>query len=127
MKFWQMEMLPKRIKRKDKLKMSVRYIMDEDEFVDLLDERVEHWTDDPVVQDLFHDMYQQMADEGVFYEVNTSVMAIVDNDYVNYCDVIYDDDDRYEEVDEAFKNGDWETESGMTIEAEKDGVYLVRV
>ena len=59
-------------------------------------------------------------------------MKIVDNDYINYCDVISPDDDDYAELKALYdENGcgdiSCEFSGGYNfIEAEYDGYFLVR-
>ena len=104
--------------------------VDDDDLLDMFDERVGHWTDDREVAELYHKMYEMMIDDGVFNGTKVNIMEIVDNDYVNWCDVIAYGDDGYDEVADAYDAGDWETEQGV-VEAEiedSDGrhIFLVR-
>lgn len=59
-----------------------------DEALKLLVDRVESWTKDPEVVRLYKKMYENYLESGVFEENESSVMEIVDNDYVNYCSVV---------------------------------------
>lgn len=77
--------------------------VDEDYLVDLLVERVGVWTDDSDVIDLFKSMYRSYADGGCFDGMEIDIMNIVDNDYVNWCSVIYDSDNDFEELKEIYK------------------------
>ena len=104
--------------------------VDDDDLLDMFDERVGHWTDDKEVAELYHQMYEHMIDEGVFEGQRINIMEIVDNDYVNWCDVIGYGDDGYDEVADAYDAGDWETDQG-TVEAEIEDsegkhIFLVR-
>lgn len=105
--------------------------MDEDYLVDLLVERVCFWTDDEDIIDLYESMYQNYADGGCFDNMEINIMQIVDNDYINYCDVLCEGDDKYEEIKAIYKEqglGDCSCEDvGYSyIEAEKDGIFLMR-
>lgn len=105
--------------------------IDEDTLLDLFNERVSHWTDDEDTVELFSQMYESYIDNGLYEGAEIDIMEIVDNDYVNYCKVIYDDDERYAEISEYFKRegcGDCscEIEGIGFIEAEYDGKFLIR-
>lgn len=80
--------------------------IDESDALDLLVERVEFWTEDCDVIDLFNQMYTSYLDSGVFEAVDFDVMNIVDNDYINWCSVIDDSDPHFEEIMQAAINGD---------------------
>lgn len=103
--------------------------MEEDDVLSLLTDRVEYWTNDQVVIGLFQDMYENLVYGGAFEGGTFDVWAIVDNDYVNYCDVIYPDDERYDECLEAHNAGESEAD-GFYIEAVNDAgdepVFLIR-
>ena len=51
--------------------------------IDMLVKRVEYWTDDSEVIELFEQYYTSMVEGGCFDGCNFDVMSIVDNDYVN--------------------------------------------
>ena len=108
--------------------------IDNSRAVDMLLERLEHWTDDLVTYRLYESMYENYVDGGVFDGGNFDIMAIVDNDYVNWCTVISEGDEAYEDIKKLYD------EQGCTdiscehelnhgygfIEAEYDGNFLVR-
>lgn len=107
--------------------------IDEDKALDLLMDRVAHWTDDEDVQELYKQMYENYIFGGCFDGIDFDVMLIVDNDYINYCKVICKGDAEYTEIDEIYKSqglGDCSCEaekSGCSyIEAEYNSMYLVR-
>lgn len=104
--------------------------IDKDDAIDMLMNRLtDRWVDDDDVYDLFEQMYTQYVNDGVFDGQEFNVPMIVDNDYVNYCDIIREDDSRYEECVEALESGDYEIKSGY-IEAYKeldDGEYIFLV
>ena len=107
--------------------------IDEDKVLDLLIDRVACWTDDKDIQELYKQMYENYIFGGCFDGIDFDVMLIVDNDYINYCKVIYKDDAEYTEIDKIYKEqglGDCSCEaekSGYSyIEAEYKGMYLVR-
>jgi hypothetical protein len=105
--------------------------MDEDYLVDLLMHRVEHWTDDDITFKLYEQMYEEYANSGAFDGMEINIWEIVDNDYINYCDVVSPGDEGYDEIDACYKEnglGDCSCEDcrGDFIEAEYDGNYLIR-
>lgn len=69
--------------------------VDNDEFLDMLIDRVKHWTEDPDVVGLYAKMYENYIEDGIFENTNASISEIVDNDYINYCDIICDGDGEY--------------------------------
>jgi hypothetical protein len=69
--------------------------IDEDDLLDLLMNRVRRWTDEKVSLDLYEQMYQSYIDSG--WDLGgESVMVIVDNDWVNYCDVVGPGEENYD-------------------------------
>lgn len=53
--------------------------IDEDTALNLLNERVDFWTDDVEVRQLFYKMYEKPIDEGCFENCEFDPMNIVDN------------------------------------------------
>lgn len=107
--------------------------IDEEKAVDLLLERLKFWTDEEITHQLYEIMYTNYADSGVFDCTDFDVMQIVDNDFVNWCDVISPGDDCYDDIKALFDR------EGITdisceeknhgynfIEAEYNGYFLVR-
>ena len=98
--------------------------IDDDEILDMLLDRLEeYWHPDQEVYDLYEKMYQNYLDQGVFEGSTLNIAEIVDNDLVNYCDVISEGDDDFEKVVELYKNGDYDisTETAYSfIEAVND-------
>ena len=69
--------------------------------------RVRFWTDDETTLDLYEKIYHDYVYEGMFEGTKESIMEIVDNDYVNYCQIITkEDDENFDKILEAYKNGD---------------------
>lgn len=106
--------------------------IDEDTVIEMLMDRVSQWTKDEDVQELYRKMYENYIYGGVFDGGEFDVNAIVDNDYVNWCDVLGDGDAEYEEIKRIYNEqglGDCscESESGISyIEAEYHGYFLIR-
>ena len=72
--------------------------IDNNRAVDMLLERLEHWTDDLTTYKLYEAMYEHYVDGGCFDGGDFDIMAIVDNDYVNWCDVVSECDEAYEDI-----------------------------
>ena len=72
--------------------------IDNDLALDMLMERVEFWTDDIKVIELYRNMYESYIDGGCFDNGNFNIMEIVDNDYVNWCNVIYKEDKEFNDL-----------------------------
>ena len=66
--------------------------VDRDSAVEMLVERVGHWTDDSDVLELFEQYYEHMVYGGCYDGCEFDVMSIVDNDYVNNTSVEYRED-----------------------------------
>lgn len=93
--------------------------IDEGILVKLLLDRVEFWTSDEVVIDLYRDYYEKLVNCGCFEGCELDIMSIVDNDYVNNLTTISKED---------FEEWNIESEEDDCIEAfnkEKD-LYLIR-
>ena len=83
--------------------------IDEDDAVDMLMERLDHWTDDEEVKDLYRIMYESYVGGGCFDGAEFDVMSIVDNDYVNWCSVISEKDctkSDWKKLVELYENGE---------------------
>lgn len=97
--------------------VSVR--INEDELVEMLVDRLNHWDVDDDIKDLYRKMYENLAYGGCFDGAELDVMSIVDNDYINYCYV-------YSEGDEEFE--DWRNgEADFDVEAESDDGKMILV
>ena len=70
----------------------VTITIDEDILLDLLMNRVEYWTSNETIQDLYRDYYMGMIDSGCFEGCTVDIMSIVDNDYINNLAVISKED-----------------------------------
>jgi len=106
--------------------------IDESDALDMLLERVEFWTEDRDVIDLYNQMYSFYLDCGVFDGGEFNIMNIVDNDYINNCTVIDDSDPNFEKIMELALEGERDIsceDLGYSfIEAfnEEKGLILVR-
>lgn len=84
--------------------MMINVKIDSTTLVDMLMQRVENWTGDQDVYNLFEKMYENYAEGGVFDGMDFDVMTIVDNDYVNYCSIISEGEENFPELVEVYKN-----------------------
>lgn len=104
-----------RDKEKKEINESITVEIDEDEALDMLMNRLKHWTNDRVAYDLYEQMYESYIDGGAFDGDTFNVMQIVDNDWVNYCEVVEpgDDEHHYDELLKIYEEqgiGDVSTE-----------------
>lgn len=67
----------------------IKIYIDEENLLQMLTDRVLHWTDDDTVIELYEEMYERSVYDGGFEGAEINIMQIVDNDYVNYCDVLW--------------------------------------
>ncbi len=107
--------------------------INEEMALDMLMERVNYWTDEETTCKLYEKMYENYVYGGCFDGGEFDVMVIVDNDYINYCSVISEGDEGYEDIKKLYdENGltDISCESNNHgwnfIEAEYNGSFLVR-
>ena len=67
--------------------------IDEDVLVEMLMDRLrEMWNPDSITEDLYQEYYEEMVNGGAFDGIELDVSAIVDNDWVNYLDVVSEDE-----------------------------------
>ena len=85
----------------------VKVQMEKWELLEMLLDRLSYWGRDDE-RDLYEQMYQSYLDGGMFESGEFNVMAIVDNDVVNYCDVITKEDcpQDFEKLLELYHNGE---------------------
>lgn len=87
--------------------------IDDDDLLTLLMNRLEHWDPNDIDRRLYREMYESYIDGSVFESGKFDPMIIVDNDWVNYCDVIGPGDEFYDKVLECYERdglGDISTE-----------------
>ena len=88
--------------------------MDVDVALDLLAERLKFWNKDEDEVKLYLDMYERYLKSGVFSQMEFDVKYIVDNDVVNYCQIISEGDEDFEKLVKVYKKrglGDVSSES----------------
>jgi hypothetical protein len=83
--------------------------MEDYELLEMLLDRLSYWGRDDE-RDLYEQMYQNMLDNGCFEYGEFNVMSIVDNDVVNYCNVITKEDcpQDFEKLLELHRNGEYD-------------------
>jgi len=95
--------------------------MDNDEIIEMLVNRLDYWNVDREVKELYEKMYTNYVENGVFEGAELDVKAIVDNDYVNYCQVLDDSDDCFEAVLKHHHDGDYD----ISCEDDCDGYSFI--
>ena len=103
--------------------------LSEDDALNTLMERLNYWTDDELTHDLFEQMYANHIENGIFDGIEFDVQQIVDNDYINWCTIIYDDHEDFEKLLELYHDGEYDISGedvcGSYIEA-VDSYYGTR-
>lgn len=99
--------------------MAVTVIIDEDDLLEMLMDRVHEWTTDNA--DLFEKMYDKRVYGGCFEGMELNIMSIVDNDYVNNTSVISreDEPEEWDNMVNAYNEGERYV-NGYYIEAMSD-------
>lgn len=108
--------------------MKINVLLDEDYVVDLLVKRVEFWTQDEDIIDLYRKMYENIVD--CFNGAELDVMKIVDRDYTINCLIIKEGNEEYEDLKKLIMSGERDcSESTMfsSIEAFNDDYSLILV
>ena len=70
----------------------VTVTIDEDTLLEMLLDRLEFWTSDESVINLYRDYYEGLVYSGCFEGCTLDIMSIVDNDYINYLATISKED-----------------------------------
>lgn len=94
--------------------------IDENTLLETLLNRLEFWTSDESVIDLYRDYYERLVYSGCFEGCTIDIMSIVDNDYINNLTIISKED---------FEQYNIEDETDDKIEASNEhaDLYLIRV
>lgn len=98
--------MPNNVMNKIKgVKMSdyVKVLMDKEDALELLIDRVRFWKKDDREVDLYAKMYEEYLESGVFGGREFNVMSIVDNDVVNYCEIVSKGDDDFKKLLKAYQ------------------------
>ncbi len=108
----------------------MKIIIPDYDVIELFENRLKYWTKNREIIELYKRMYLNLLEIGCFEE-EIDLYDIVDNDYVNYCKVIFESDEEYETIKYAYLNYDYDV-SEITpyncIEAASDDLkmFLVR-
>ncbi len=111
--------------------------IEESALLNLLMDRVEQWDDSETTLVLYEKMYESEIDAGCFEGAEVNVNLIVDNDVVNYCNIIEEGNSEFDSILQCYNEkglGDistmWENCGYSYIEAVDDEVepkaFLVR-
>ena len=97
----------------------VTVTIDEDTLLEMLLDRLESWTSDEDVINLYRDYYEELVYSGCFEGCNLDIMMVVDNDYLNNLAIISKED---------FEQWGIESEEDDKIVAfnEEEDLYLIR-
>ena len=83
--------------------------IDDDDLVEMLMDRLDaYWNPSDAESKLYEKMYQSYVDNGVFEGQEINIAEIVDNDWVNYCDVVSEGDYRFADCKKTYADGDYE-------------------
>lgn len=97
----------------------VTVTIDEEALLNMLLHRVEYWTRNEDIIDLYSEYYSKLIDSGCFEGCKLDIIKIVDNDYINNTTVINKED---------FKDWDIESITDDSILASNKilNLYLIR-
>ena len=98
--------------------------------IDFLLYRLQIWTDNKKIIELFKLMYLNQLKLD-YFDDEINLYDVVDNDYINYCKVIFESDEKYEIIKSAYLNNEFDiskTTPYSYIEAASDDLkmFLVR-
>ena len=93
--------------------------VDEDTLLEMLLDRVEHWTSDEDVINLYRDYYEELIGSGCFEGCELDILVIVDNDYVNNLETISKEDFKQYNIED-------ETDDRIVAFNEYNDLYLIR-
>jgi hypothetical protein len=75
-----------------------------DDLYNLFYDRLQRWRNkDSKDFKLFMKYYERCIDDGIFENMELDIMQIVDNDVVNWCDIIESDDEDFAKLLELYK------------------------
>lgn len=77
--------------------------------LDMFEERLEYWESGRDYKDLFLKMYENYISDGLFENMELDIMQIVDNDVINYCQVLdindFDNEDEFKRAIRLYNEG----------------------
>lgn len=86
----------------------MKIIIPDYDAIDLFESRVRFWTKDKKIIELYRRMYLNQLMYEFEDKDEIDLYDIVDNDYVNYCKVIFENDEYYEEIKSANSNDEFD-------------------
>ena len=97
----------------------VTVTINENTLLEMLLDRLEFWTSNTSVINLYRDYYEGLVYSGCFEGCTLDIMSVVDNDYINYLTTISKED---------FEQWGIESEMDDKIVAfnEEEDLYLIR-
>lgn len=106
----------------------------ENDLLDILMDRVEQWNSTTAALNLYEKMYESEIEAGCFEGAEIDINLIVDNDVINYCNIVEEGEKEFENILQLYKEqglGDISMESYYSfIEAVDDEknpkAFLVR-
>ena len=93
--------------------------IDEDTLLEMLLDRVKHWTNDINIIDLYVDYYEELINSGCFEDCKLGINSIVDNDYINYLVTISEEDFNQWNIEDK-------TDDKIVASNEEKDLYLIR-
>jgi len=85
-------------------------VVDDEELLDRLMDRFKEYTHitdtSDVVYNLYKEMYERELEDGLFDKKEFNASTIVDNDWDNWCEILEEGDDEFEEIKQAYLDGD---------------------
>lgn len=82
----------------------IKVNLNEDTVLDMLIDRLDFWHPDQEIVDLYKQMYKNYIDGGIFECMEEfDPICIVDNDYINYCRVIEEGEEDYNEIKSIYE------------------------
>ena len=75
----------------------------ESDLLKMLIERVKQWNNSETALDLYEKMYESEIDDGCFENAKVDVNLIVDNDVINYCNIIEKSNSKFSSILQLYK------------------------
>ena len=75
----------------------------ENDLLEMLMDRVEQWNNTTTALNLYEKMYESEIEAGCFEGAEIDVNLIVDNDVINYCNIIEEGDSEFSSILQLYK------------------------
>lgn len=89
--------------------------VDEEFLLELLSKRLDFWHIEGVTKEVFMKMYESQLNDGCWSSSEFDAKVIVDNDWCNWCSLVYEGDKDYDTLLSAYKRGERDV-SGLMLE-----------